>query len=147
MLCKDKITAIFCIIDDILKEIYPVEDKRRKISDSEVILTSVLAAKNFYGNHSSAIRFVKEYGLIPNMLEESRFNRRLHQLGGILIEIFEFIASYFKEICCQMEYIMIRFLLKFVKIFASIVPKLFKASSGGATRQVCEPISMGLRFS
>ena len=39
------------------------------------------------------------------MLDESKFNRRLHQLGGILIEIFEFIASYFKEICCEMEYI------------------------------------------
>lgn len=39
------------------------------------------------------------------MLDESRFNRRLHQLGGILIEIFEFIASYFKEISCEMEYI------------------------------------------
>ncbi len=115
MLCKDKITAIFCIIDDILKEIYPVEDKRRKISDSEVILTAVLAAKNFYGNHSSAIRFVKEYGLIPNMLEESRFNRRLHQLGGILIEIFEFIASYFKEICCQMEYIIDSFPVEICK--------------------------------
>ncbi|CEN53971.1 hypothetical protein CCAND93_670009 [Capnocytophaga canis] len=45
MLCKDRITAIFCIIDDILKEICPVEDKRRKISDSEVILTAVLVAK------------------------------------------------------------------------------------------------------
>ncbi|CEN53972.1 conserved hypothetical protein [Capnocytophaga canis] len=39
------------------------------------------------------------------MLDESRFNRRLHRLGGILIEIFEFIALYFKEICCEMEYI------------------------------------------
>ncbi|MDO4783445.1 MAG: hypothetical protein Q4A09_09555 [Capnocytophaga felis] len=85
MLCKDKITAIFCIIDDILKEIYPIEDKRRKISDSQVVFTAVLAAKNFYGNHSSAIRFVKEYGMIPNMLDESRFNRRLHRLGGLFL--------------------------------------------------------------
>ena len=41
MLCKDKVTAVFCIIDDILKY-YLIEDKRRKISDREVILTAVL---------------------------------------------------------------------------------------------------------
>ena len=39
MLCKDKITSIFCIIDDILKEIKHSEDIRRKISDSEIITT------------------------------------------------------------------------------------------------------------
>ena len=30
MLCKDKITSIFCIIDDILKEINHSEDIHRK---------------------------------------------------------------------------------------------------------------------
>ena len=37
MLWKDKITSIFCIIDDILKEINHSEDIRRKVSDSEII--------------------------------------------------------------------------------------------------------------
>ncbi|MDO4728381.1 MAG: hypothetical protein Q4B43_05170 [Bacteroidota bacterium] len=59
--------------------------------------------KNFYGNHSATIRFMKQYEVIPNLLRG--FNRRLHKLGGILIEIFEFSTSYFKEICCEMEYI------------------------------------------
>lgn len=115
MLCKDKITAIFCIIDDILKEINPKEDKRRKVSDSEIVLTALLAAQSFYGNHSSAIKFVKQFGLIPNMLDESRFNRRLHKLGGILFEIVEFIGSYFKEICCEMEYIIDSFPVEICK--------------------------------
>lgn len=39
------------------------------------------------------------------MLDENRFNRRLHKLGETLFEIFEFIGSYFKGICCKMEYI------------------------------------------
>ena len=78
MLCKDKITSIFCIIDDILKEINHSEDIRRKVSDSEIITTAFIAATNFYGNYRSAIKFVKQYNLFPNMLEESRFNRRLH---------------------------------------------------------------------
>ena len=78
MLCKGKITSIFCIIDDILKEINHSEDIRRKVYDSEIITTAFIAATNFYGNYRSAIKFVKQYNLFPNMLEESRFNRRLH---------------------------------------------------------------------
>lgn len=105
MLCKDKITAIFCIIDDILKEIEHPEDKRRKISDSEIIATAIISATSFYGNHSSAIKFVKQYGLFPYMLEESRFNRRLHKLADVLYKLFEFIASFFKEIRCEMHYV------------------------------------------
>ena len=42
---------------------------------------------------------------VINALYKNRFNRRPYQLGGILIEVFEFIASYFKEICCEMKYI------------------------------------------
>ncbi|GIM54143.1 hypothetical protein CAPN005_07900 [Capnocytophaga cynodegmi] len=49
------------------------------------------------------------------MLYESRFNRRLHKLGGILFEIVEFISSYFKEICCEMEYIIDSFPVKICK--------------------------------
>jgi len=74
MLCKDKITSFSCIIDDILKEINHSEDIRRKVSDSEIVTTAFIAATNFYRNYRSAIKFVKQYNLFPNMLEESRFN-------------------------------------------------------------------------
>lgn len=49
MLCKDKIISIFCLIDNILKGIGHQEDKRRKVSDSEIILTAVVASTGFYG--------------------------------------------------------------------------------------------------
>lgn len=74
MLSKDKIISIFCLIDDILKGIDHKEDIRRKISDSEVIVTAIVSSTSFYGNHCSAIRFMKQYGFIPNMLDTSRFN-------------------------------------------------------------------------
>ena len=105
MLCKDKITSIFCIIDDILKEINHSEDIRRKVSNSEIVTTAFIAATNFYGNHRSAIKFVKQYNLFPNMLEESRFNRRLHSLGNMLYELFHLIASLYKDFTCEMNYI------------------------------------------
>ena len=43
MLYKDKITANFCIINYILKEIKYTEGFRRKISDSEIITIAFIA--------------------------------------------------------------------------------------------------------
>lgn len=105
MLSKDKIISIFCLIDDILQGIAHKEDIRRRVSDSEIILTAIVSSTSFYGNHNSAIKFMKQYGFIPNMLDTSRFNRRLHKVGSLLYEIFEIISSYFKDFCCEMHYI------------------------------------------
>ncbi|PIF30174.1 DDE family transposase [Flavobacterium sp. 9] len=105
MLCKDKIISIFCLIDDILQGINHPEDVRRHVSDSEIILTAIVSSTSFYGNHCSAIKFMKEYGFIPKMLDKSRFNRRLHKVGRLLYELFETISSYFKDFCCEMQYI------------------------------------------
>jgi hypothetical protein len=105
MLCKDKIISIFCLIDDILQGIDHKDDVRRKVTDSEIIITAIVSSTSFYGNHSSALQFMKQYGLIPNMLEESRFNRRLHKIGSLLYELFEMVSSYFKDFCCEMHYI------------------------------------------
>lgn len=105
MLCKDKIISIFCLIDDILQGINHVEDLRRQVSDSEIILTAIVSSTSFYGNHSSAINFMKQYGFIPNMLDKSRFNRRLHKIGKLLYELFEIVSSYYKDFCCEMHYI------------------------------------------
>ena len=105
MLCKDKIISIFCLIDDILQGINHVDDVRRQVCDSEIILTAIVSSTSFYGNHSSAIKFMKQYGFIPNMLDKSRFNRRLHKIGNLLFELFEIVSSYYKDFCCEMHYI------------------------------------------
>ena len=105
MLCKDKIISIFCLIDYILQGIEHQEDIRRQVSDCEIILTAIVSSTSFYGNHCSAIKFMKQYGFIPNMLDKSRFNRRLHKVGKLLYELFEIVSSYFKDFCCEMHYI------------------------------------------
>lgn len=105
MLTRDKIISIFCLIDDILKGIDHTEDIRRQVSDSEIILTALVSSTSFYGNHSSAIQFMKQYGFIPNMLDKSRFNRRLHKVGRLLYELFEIVSDYFKSFCCELQYI------------------------------------------
>jgi hypothetical protein len=105
MLSKNKIISIFCLIDDILQGIDHKDDVRRRVSDSEIILTAIVSSTSFYGNHSSAIKFMKQYGFIPDMLDTSRFNRRLHKIASLLYELFEIISSYFKDFCCEMHYI------------------------------------------
>lgn len=105
MLCKDKIISIFCLIDDILHGIEHKEDLRRQVSDSEIVLTAIVSSTSFYGNHCSEIKFMKQYGFIPKMLDKSRFNRRLHKVGNLLHELFEIVSSYFKDFCCEMHYI------------------------------------------
>lgn len=55
MLCGGKITAIFCIINDILKEIYAVADKPRKISGDGAMHITVWVAKSFCENQSIVI--------------------------------------------------------------------------------------------
>ncbi len=42
MLSKDKIISIFCLIDDILQGIDHKDDVRRRVSDSEIILTAIV---------------------------------------------------------------------------------------------------------
>jgi hypothetical protein len=105
MLCKDKIISFFCLIDDILHGIEHKEDIRRQVSDSEIILTAILSSTSFYGNHCSAIKFMKQYVFIPKMLDKSIFNRRLPKVGNLLYELFEIVSTYFKDFCCEMHYI------------------------------------------
>ncbi len=105
MLCKDKIISIFCLIDYILQGIEHQEDIRIQVSDSKIILTTIVSSTSFYGNHCSAIKFMKQYGFIPNMFDKIRFNRRLYKVGKLLYELFEIVSSYFKDFCCEMHYI------------------------------------------
>lgn len=105
MLTQDKVIAIYCIIDDLMKGIDHKEDIRRRVSDSEIATTAVISALYFGGNQSHAIHFMKNFNLIPTMLDKSRFNRRLHAIGNLLSALFIQVGKYFKEVCCEMHYI------------------------------------------
>lgn len=105
MLTQDKVIAIYCIIDDLMKGIDHKEDIRRRVSDSEIATTAVISALYFGGNQSHAIHFMKNFNLIPTMLDKSRFNRRLHAIGNLLTALFTQVGKYFKDVCCEMHYI------------------------------------------
>lgn len=86
MLCRDKIITLFCFVDDLLKAVGHSEHRCSQVSDAEILTTAFLAATN-YGGHLNAARIhMLDYGLIPKMISESRFNRRLHRLWETMKE-------------------------------------------------------------
>ena len=101
----EKFIAIYVFIDDILIEIGHKEPVNRNSSDSELITVALIAAKYYHGNIDHAISFVKSTKLIPGMLSKSRFNRRIHSIFELIIDLFLNIADIIKRLNISSEYI------------------------------------------
>jgi hypothetical protein len=105
MLQESKIIALYCIADDLLKAIGHQEPLHRKVSDSEVITTALVSALYFGGHQDHARGFMYMSGLMPRMLEKSRFNRRLHALADLLCSLFFQLGQYLKDMAGAAEYV------------------------------------------
>ena len=105
MLTEDKIIGIYCIIDDILKGIGHREDERRRVSDSEIITTAVVSALYFGGHLDNARGFMKMTKMVPQMLDKSRFNRRLHLVGDLVFSMFWQLGHDLKSMAGASEYV------------------------------------------
>ena len=73
MFNENKIIAIFCFVDDLLREIGHTEDIQRKASDSEILTTAILSALYFRGHLDNGRGFMKMTKLSPAMLDKRRF--------------------------------------------------------------------------
>ncbi len=105
MLTEDKIIGIYCIVDDILKGIGHREDIRRRVSDAELITTALVSALYFGGHLDNGRGFMKMTKLVPGMLDKSRFNRRLHNVGELVFSIFWQIGHHLKSIAGASDYV------------------------------------------
>jgi hypothetical protein len=94
----DKIIAIFCLCDDLLKAMHHQEDCQCQMNDAEIMTTAFIAALFFRGNHESARALLKQYGYIPHMVSKSRFSRRLHRIKEIFIAFFNLLAQTWKTL-------------------------------------------------
>lgn len=101
-----QIVAIFCLCDDILKGLRHHEDKQCKMSDAEVMTTSIVAAVFFGGNMETTCTFLKEQGYIPKMLDKSRFNRRQHRIAELFLTVFNLLAAIWQELNEQSIYVL-----------------------------------------
>lgn len=105
MLSENKIIAIYCFVDDLLKGTGRQEDIRRKVSDSEIITSAIVSALYFGGHLDNGRHFMKMTGLSPLMLDKSRFNRRLHALSDLLFQLFFQIGQYLKTVAGASDYV------------------------------------------
>jgi hypothetical protein len=76
------------------------------MSDAEIITTALIAAMFFNGNHASCCSYMKDHKLIPNMLEKSRFNRRLHNVSMLINDLFHQVGMILKETSDCTEYLL-----------------------------------------
>jgi hypothetical protein len=105
MLSENKIIGIFCLVDDLLKGIRHQEDSRRRVSDSEVITTAIVSALYFGGHLDHSRHMMKMTGMVPGMLDKSRFCRRLHSLEALLCSLFFQIGHRLKAIAGASDYV------------------------------------------
>ena len=119
---------MFVFIDDILKSLHHKTDSRAQCADSEIITTAFAAALHFGGNHADAIGFVKESGLMPSMVGESRYNRRLHRLADLTQEIFFQFGHILKSLDSDLTYRIDSFPVKSCRNIRIGRSKLFKGN-------------------
>lgn len=104
MLSDSKIIALYCIVDDILKSLGHKEDIRVRVSDAEIITTGFVAALYFGGHQDNARYFMKMKGYVPDMLDKSRFCRRLHRLSELLLFVFSVLGKQLKDMAGAADY-------------------------------------------
>lgn len=92
---KDSTIAIYVILDDILKTISYQEDKQRRINDSLILTTVLISARYFGGNMSKTLGYIKSHHC-HNMLDVSRFNRRMHACSDLMEQVFMLLGMVFK---------------------------------------------------
>ena len=92
----DKIIAIFCLCDDLLKAMHHQEDRQCQMNDAEIMTTAFIAALFFRGNHESARAMLKQHGYIIHMVSKSRFSRRLRRIKDVFIIFFNLLAQTWK---------------------------------------------------
>lgn len=101
---EDFTIAIYCFIDDFLKVSYRKEDKKQKLSNSEILTTAIIAARYFSGNFVKARQYMQEvHG--SKVIDKSNFNRHIHRLTDVLTNIFFSLGQSLKQLTTSSEYI------------------------------------------
>ena len=94
----EKIIAIFCLCDDLLKAIEHQKSAfPQQLNDAEVLTIALVAASCFQGRHDSARFMLAQHGYMGR-LSKSRFNRRLHRLKETVASVFDVLGQMWKPL-------------------------------------------------
>ena len=78
-------------------------DPHRKLNDAQVITTALVAAYYFQGNQSHACSYMRDFFGF-DMPDKSNFNKILHQLSGLIEQLFYQLADIFKNLNLSSRY-------------------------------------------
>jgi hypothetical protein len=76
-------TIVYVVSEEVLRILKVEDDPQSKMSNAEVITFAILTAKFFSGNYKMARYLCKKLRLFPNILSNSRLNRRIHRISWI----------------------------------------------------------------
>jgi hypothetical protein len=103
---ETEIITMYVLCDDLLKATDIREDSQVKMNNAEVMTVVLTAARFFCGHFENARAFLKEHGYIPDMLSESRLNRRMHETdASVWLNLFFILPETFKRTDSGQEYI------------------------------------------
>lgn len=102
----DSTLAIYCFIDDFLKQSGHREDIRITVSDSEVITIAIAAMLHFGGNFEKSRLVLHELGLVRRLLSRSRFSRRMNRLTDLIHMLFHRLGSVLKDLHWESRYLL-----------------------------------------
>lgn len=102
----DSTLAIYCFIDDFLKQSGHREDIRIQVTDSEVISIAICAMLHFGGNFERSRLILHELGLMKRLLSRSRFSRRMNRLADLISQLFHQLGSVLKDLHRESRYLL-----------------------------------------
>jgi hypothetical protein len=100
----DYAIAIYCFLDDFLHKSTAQLDTRRKLSDAQLMTTALMAARFFYGNFATAMKYMQEHHGFQK-IDKSGFNRHLHRLEAKLNAIFLGMGQALKQLNTSSSYL------------------------------------------
>src|SRR3954467_14084594 len=106
MLLRNKITAIYCLVDDLLQTCGHQTPDGCRCTDAEIITTALVSALLFKGNQSLAIEYMRTPHMAPDLPLKSGFTKRLHRLADLLYSLFQQMGAIIKELNCSGMYIL-----------------------------------------
>src|SRR3954469_5972353 len=129
MLLTDKITAIYCLVDDLLKASHHHPPEGCRCSDAEIITTALVSALLFKGNQSLALEYMRTHNMAPALPLKSGFTKRLHRLAELLYSLFQQMGTIIKALNCSGMYILDSFPLAACHNIRISRCKLFKGET------------------
>ena len=98
------------------------------MSDAKVITTVLVSAIYFYGHHERAMSFMSSTGLVTHMHSKRRFNRLLHQIRDLIVDLFFHLSALVKELNISSDYFIDSFPVSTCDNIRMIRTKLFQGA-------------------